>query len=101
MKKIFSVLLISATFLLPVSGFVLADSATDKTKAVQMKVQKINLNTASLDELTTLPGIGEKKAAAIIEYREKFGKFTSLEQLAEVKGIGTKMLEKLQDKISI
>ncbi|WP_340677635.1 ComEA family DNA-binding protein [Paraglaciecola sp.] len=101
MKKIFSVLLISATFLLPISSSVLANSATDKAKTMEMKMQKINLNTASLDELTTLPGIGEKKAMAIIEYREKYGKFTSLEQLAEVKGIGTKMLEKLQDKISI
>ena len=101
MKKIFSVLLISVTFLLPVSTSVLADSATDKAKTMQMKVQKINLNTASLDELTSLPGVGEKKAAAIIEYREKYGKFTSLEQLAEVKGIGKKMLEKLQDQISI
>lgn len=101
MKKIFSVLLISGTFLLPVSTLVSADSATDKLKTMQMKVQKINLNTASLDELTSLPGIGKKKAAAIIEYREKYGKFTSLEQLAEVKGIGTKMLEKLQDHISI
>ena len=101
MKKIFSVLLLSGAFLLPVSSFVLADPVTDKTKTMQMKMQKINLNTASLDELTSLPGIGEKKAAAIIEYREKYGKFTSLEQLAEVKGIGKKMLEKLQDQISI
>jgi competence protein ComEA len=101
MKKVFSVLLISVTFLLPVSTSILADSVTDKAKTMQMKVQKINLNTASLDELTSLPGVGEKKAAAIIEYREKYGKFTSLEQLAEVKGIGKKMLEKLQDQISI
>lgn len=101
MKKIFSVLLISGTLLLPISTFVLADSVTDKAKTMQMKVQKINLNTASLDELATLPGIGEKKAAAIIEYREKYGKFTSLEQLTEVKGIGNKLLEKLQEQISI
>ena len=101
MKKIFSALLLSGAFLLPVSTSVLADSVTDKAKTTQMKMQKINLNTASLDELTSLPGIGEKKAAAIIEYREKYGKFTSLEQLAEVKGIGKKMLEKLQDQISI
>lgn len=101
MKKIFSVLLISGTFLLPVSSLVFAQSATDKIKTMQMKVQKINLNTASLDELTSLPGIGEKKAAAIIEYRDKYGKFTSLEQLAEVKGIGTKMLEKLRDHVSV
>ncbi|MDP5031445.1 MAG: helix-hairpin-helix domain-containing protein [Paraglaciecola sp.] len=101
MKKIIPLLLLSSTFLFSISPLVLADSVVDKTKAMQMKMQKINVNTASLDELTALPGVGKKKAAAIIEYREKMGKFTSLDQLADVKGIGKKMLEKMKDHVSL
>lgn len=49
----------------------------------------------------TLIGIGETKARSIIEYRSKNGKFASIEQLAEVNGIGIKTVEKLKDKITI
>ncbi len=49
---------------------------------------KISLNRASISELTSLAGVGEKTAAAIIEYREANGGFQSVEQLQEVKGIG-------------
>lgn len=101
MKKIIPVLLISGTCLFSISPLVVADSVTDKAKLVQMKMQKINVNTATLEELTALPGVGTKKAAAIIEYREKFGKFGSIEQIAEVKGVGKKMLEKMKDQISL
>lgn len=58
---------------------------------------KIDLNSASLSDLTTLKGIGEKKAQAIINYREKVGKFTSVEQLAEVTGIGPATVEANRD----
>lgn len=101
MQKLIPILLISGTFLFSVSPLAFADSVTDKTKMMQMKTQKINVNSATLEELTALPGVGGKKAAAIIEYREKVGKFTSLEQLADVKGIGKKMLEKMEGQISI
>jgi competence protein ComEA len=101
MKKFIPVLLISGTFLFSVSPLVIAESVTEKTKMMQMKMQKINVNTATLDELSTLPGVGAKKAEAIIAYRENVGRFTTLEQLAEVKGIGNKMLEKMKDRVSL
>jgi competence protein ComEA len=101
MKKLIPALLLSATFLFSVSPLVLAQPVADKAKMEQMKMQKININTASLEELTILPGVGSKKAAAIIEYREQVGKFTSLEQIAEVKGVGKKMLEKMKDQVSL
>ena len=58
-------------------------------------VQRININTASLEELDTLPGIGETIAARIIAYREENG------ALREVKGIGDKTLEKLAPYICV
>lgn len=63
--------------------------------------RKININSADKEELMTLTGIGETKASSIIEYRSKNGKFASIEQLAEVNGIGIKTVEKLKDKITI
>ena len=65
------------------------------------KNRKININSAKEEELMTLIGIGETKARSIIEYRSKNGKFASIEQLAEVNGIGIKTVEKLKDKITI
>lgn len=61
---------------------------------------KINLNTASKEELLTLTGIGEKKAEEIIEYRNQ-NKFESIDDLKNISGIGDKTFEKLKDNISV
>ena len=63
------------------------------------KSSAINVNTASLSELTKLPGIGEAKATAIIEYRNENGPFTAPEDLKRVKGIGDAILEKIRPYI--
>lgn len=57
---------------------------------------QLDLNTATLEQLDELPGIGESKARAILEYRIKKGRFSQIDELTEVKGIGEKMLEKLR-----
>lgn len=62
---------------------------------------KININTATEAELTTLSGIGPSKAAAIIAYREENGGFKTIEDLKNVSGIGDKTFEKLQDAIKV
>lgn len=60
----------------------------------------VNVNTAGIAELTGLPGIGEKKAQAIIDYRNEHGLFRSISDLEKVKGIGPKLLEKMKPSVS-
>jgi competence protein ComEA len=62
---------------------------------------KLNINTATAEELSTLKEIGEKKAAAIMEYRENHGNFTKIEDIKNVKGIGDKIFEEIKDSITI
>ncbi len=59
----------------------------------------VNINTASLEELTTLKGIGPAKAQAIIDYRTKYGGFVSPGEITEVKGIGDATYQKIKDAI--
>ena len=54
---------------------------------------RVNVNTADINELTLLPGIGESRARDIIEYRTEYGKFTSPEDLLKIRGIGENTLE--------
>lgn len=61
----------------------------------------ININTASVQELTTLTGIGESRAQAIVEYRETNGSFTSIDGIKNVSGIKDALFEKIKDKITI
>jgi competence protein ComEA len=61
----------------------------------------VNLNTATLAELQTLPGIGETRASEIVAYRESHGGFQSIEEIQEVPGIGPVMFERLKDRIVV
>jgi competence protein ComEA len=61
----------------------------------------VNLNTATVDELVALPGIGPVKAQAIIDHRTAHGPFKSIEGLKDVKGIGAKRFEKLKPEIIV
>ena len=61
----------------------------------------VNINTAGVEELETLPGIGEVLAATIVQYREEHGPFTSVDQLVDVSGIGEVTLEELRDLVTV
>jgi competence protein ComEA len=62
---------------------------------------KININSASVTELESLPGIGPSRAEAIIAYREEKGEFTLIEEIMNISGIGPKIFEKLEELIEI
>ena len=56
----------------------------------------ININTASVDELKTIPGIGDTRAKAIIEYRNNYGSFKTIDEIKNVKGIGESLYEQIK-----
>lgn len=62
---------------------------------------KVNLNTATEAELDGLPGVGPVTAASIVEYRKKNGRFDSVDQLAQIEGIGPSRLSKLRDLVTV
>ncbi|MCM1990747.1 helix-hairpin-helix domain-containing protein [Oceanirhabdus seepicola] len=75
--------------------------STTEESASHSGDRKININTASIERLQLIPGIGEVKAVSIVEYREKNGGFKSVEELKNISGIGEKTFEKLRDYIDI
>ena len=77
------------------------DSTDDTSSSSVVISGKVSLNTATLDELMTLPGIGESKAQAIIEYREEVGAFQNIEELKEVSGIGDAIFDQIKENITI
>ena len=70
-----------------------------ETSQEAAKEGKVNINTATVEELKTLKGVGEKKAEAIIEYRKKNGSFKTKEDLMKVRGIGKKLFDSFQERI--
>lgn len=74
----------------------------EKDKPATVSVQfPLDINTATQEELELLPGIGESKAQAIIEYRETNGPFTTIEQIQNVPGIGPGIFEDIKDLIMV
>ncbi|MDY4489499.1 MAG: ComEA family DNA-binding protein [Candidatus Faecousia sp.] len=61
----------------------------------------ININTASAEELTSLPGIGDVLAGRIVSYREQYGSFLSTEELMDVTGISEKTYERIREYVTV
>jgi competence protein ComEA len=92
---------------LGVAGLVLAGPAVAATASPKARsartasaktapATKINLNTATVEQLTTVPGVGKTLATRIVEHRQKEGAFRSVQELMNVKGVGEKNLAKIQ-----
>lgn len=77
-----------------------AKNMVDNTRPQQSNTGMVNLNTATLEELQSLTGIGLSKAKDIIAYREQNGGFESIEEITQVKGIGNATFEKIKDRIT-
>ena len=71
------------------------------THAQDTTAKKVNINSASVKELQTLPQIGTAVAQRIVDYREKHGKFSKIEEIMKVKGIGEKTFLKLKPLITV
>ena len=95
MRKILKVLLVSAMVLS------LSPVAFAQDKAPAADKPAVNLNTATVAQLETLPGVGRATAQRIIEYREKSGGFKKIEELMNVRGIGEKSFLKLKPMIAV
>lgn len=74
---------------------------TSTSKNTNIQSSKININTATQTELETLPGIGPSTAAKIINYRNENGKFTNIEDIKKVRGIGDSKYAQIKDLIKV
>jgi len=91
-------IVVNAQNILNITNTTNQESLKDSLKTIIERshtIPKININEADIETLGELPGIGPKKAKTIYDYREQNGKFTSLIDLTNIKGIGKKTLAKL------
>lgn len=72
-----------------------------KKEEVPLQKKSIDLNKASVEELKKLPGIGDKTAQKIVEYRKKYGRFNKIEDVMKVERIGQNLFEKIKEYITI
>lgn len=78
------------------------DNQTEVTSSNVNTDTRININTATKDELSqSIKGIGEVLASRIVEYREQNGNFNSIEEITSVSGIGEKLFNKIKDHICV
>ncbi|RAV21823.1 hypothetical protein DQG23_07125 [Paenibacillus contaminans] len=86
---------------IPAGGAPEASSSPTSSKGAPNGSRQIDLNSATIQQLVKLPGIGESKAKAIIAYREQTGGFRTAKEITKVKGIGDKTYEALKDLIAV
>ncbi len=80
---------------------VIGENKTEPLGSQSAESDVVSINRADITELQELPGIGPSKAEAIIQYREENGRFTTIEDLQNISGIGEKTFDKLKDLITV
>jgi competence protein ComEA len=85
----------------PHVGEVVAPAAGTTGRAASRPGAKVNLNTATEDELETLPRVGPAMAAKILDWRTRNGRFTSVDDLMNISGIGQKTFDSLKDLVTV
>lgn len=78
-----------------------SENFSNKKEVEILKKKSIDLNKASVEELSRLPGIGEKTAQKIVDYRKQFGGFKKIEEIMKIERIGPNLFEKIKDYIII
>jgi competence protein ComEA len=100
MLRLFASLAVVAVFAAQLAAQGAQKPAPARTEA-RPAVASINLNTATAAELEKLPGIGQKVAARIVEYRQKNGPFKKVEELMNVQGIGEKSFLQFRSQLTV
>jgi|GEM_PF-2029831 len=107
--QFFHARLFSTMLAIALSCFVIASPQTyagerlvkKQAEKMQQAITQVNINRAGIKDLMHLKGVGEKKAIAIVKYRNDHGKYRSVEQLAKVKGISLAIIEKNRAMITL
>src|SRR5712691_5263392 len=96
-----SVKFLGAVLMFAIAALALAPSAArGAAPPAPATGERVNINTAGVDELVTLPGIGKAYAERIVEYRQKNGPFKKVEDIINVCGIGEKTFERIKDRLT-
>lgn len=101
MRTVISIMLTMAILLMPSIALATANANEKAVKTTSTVQTKVNVNSASIKQLSALKGIGIKRAEAIVEYRSTYGKFKSVDDLLNVKGIGEKFIAKNKANLAI
>ena len=109
-----AIIAVTAVFLFSIGGYAFgrnsrnlevampqSETVANEEKEADPAGEKLDLNTATVDDLVKLPNIGDKRAKAIIAYREEIGGFRSVFQLESVPGIGPTLLEDLMQHLCV
>ena len=90
-----------ATVLVLAMAALSAAPATASGASSAAPAAMVNINSAGVDELVTLPGIGKAYAERIVEYRQKNGPFKKVEDILNVRGIGEKTFDRIKDRLTL